>query len=53
MAFEQVAPLGDLYVSWTGGDREVLLAAPGARGGDPAIGQRTAKATATSEEDYT
>jgi segregation and condensation protein A len=23
VAFEQVAPLGELYVSWTGGDREV------------------------------
>ena len=34
VSFEQVAPLGELYVSWTGGDREVLLAAPGARGGD-------------------
>ena len=47
VAFEQVAPLGDLYVSWTGGDREVLLAAPGALGGDPAT------ATVESEEDYT
>jgi segregation and condensation protein A len=45
VTFEQVAPLGELYVTWTGGDREVLLAAPGARSGDgaPVTG---------SEEDY-
>jgi segregation and condensation protein A len=30
VSFEQVAALGDLYVSWTGGDREVVLAPPGA-----------------------
>jgi hypothetical protein len=35
IAFEQVVPLGDLYVTWTGGDRAVLLAPPGATGGDP------------------
>ena len=29
VAFEQVAPLGELYVSWTGGDREVVLSPPG------------------------
>ena len=46
MAFEQVSPLGDLYVTWTGGDREVRLAPPGARPGDPA------SATETEEEDY-
>jgi segregation and condensation protein A len=45
VAFEQLAPLGELYVSWTGGEREVLLAPPGARGGD------AARAT-ESEEDY-
>ena len=28
VAFEQVSPLGDLYVTWTGGDREVKLARP-------------------------
>jgi segregation and condensation protein A len=48
VAFEQVAPLGDLYVSWTGGDRAVLLAAPGARGGDPGT-----PSDSESEEDYT
>ena len=46
VAFEQVAPLGELYVTWTGGDREVGLAPPGARPGDPA------SATETEEEDY-
>src|ERR1700743_3792764 len=30
VAFEQVSPLGELYVTWTGGDREVMLAPPGA-----------------------
>src|SRR3984885_2055674 len=34
VAFEQVSPLGELYVTWTGGDREVNLAPPGARAGD-------------------
>jgi segregation and condensation protein A len=34
IAFEQLEALGDLYVTWTGGEREVLLAAPGARGGE-------------------
>ncbi len=43
ITFEQVSPLGELYVSWTGGDREVLLAPPGASGGAPA----------ETEEDYT
>jgi segregation and condensation protein A len=28
VAFEQVTALGELYVSWTGGDREVVLAPP-------------------------
>jgi segregation and condensation protein A len=44
IAFEQVAPLGELYVSWTGGDRTVLLAPPGATGGD---------VTTETEEEYT
>jgi segregation and condensation protein A len=30
VAFEQVSPLGDLYVSWIGADREVELSPPGA-----------------------
>ena len=46
VAFEQVSPLGELYVTWTGGDREVSLAPPGAAAGDPAA------ATETEEEDY-
>jgi segregation and condensation protein A len=46
VAFEQVSPLGDLYVTWTGGDREVQLAAPGARGGD------AVPVTESEEEDY-
>src|ERR1700678_696108 len=50
VAFEQVSPLGDLYVSWTGGGREVLLAARGARGGDPAT---PSDSDPESEEDYT
>jgi segregation and condensation protein A len=61
VAFDQVTALGDLYVTWTGGDREVLLAAPGAKGGDPDGGDPdggdpdggdTASATETEEEDY-
>ena len=36
VAFEQVSPLGELYVTWTGGDREVELAPPGARRGEAA-----------------
>jgi segregation and condensation protein A len=46
VAFEQVSPLGELYVTWTGGDRSVLLAPPGAKGGD------AASPTETEEEDY-
>jgi segregation and condensation protein A len=46
VAFEQVAPLGELYVTWTGGDREIQLAPPGARGADGV------PATSTEEEDY-
>jgi segregation and condensation protein A len=30
VTFDQVLPLGDLYVTWTGGSREVVLAPPGA-----------------------
>ena len=43
VSFEQVSPLGELYVTWTGGDREIRLAPPGATAGD----------RATEEEDYT
>ena len=45
VAFEQVSPLGELYVTWTGGDRDILLAPPGASGD-------AAQATKTEEEDY-
>jgi segregation and condensation protein A len=45
VAFEQVTPLGELYVTWTGGDREVALAAPGAGIDDPR--------NTESGEDYT
>src|SRR6202167_2535100 len=45
VAFEQVAALGELYVTWTGGDREVALAPPGAGSVDAG--------TTESEEDYT
>jgi segregation and condensation protein A len=48
ITFEQVAPLGELYVSWTGGDREVRLAAPNSVGGDV-----TGVNTETGDEDYT
>jgi segregation and condensation protein A len=44
VAFDQVLPLGELYVSWTGGDREVMLSPPAAG---------TANGPAESEEDYT
>jgi segregation and condensation protein A len=47
VAFEQVAPLGELYVTWTGGDREIRLAPPGAQAGDAAL------PGPTEEEDYT
>ena len=52
MGFEQLTPLGDLYVTWTGGDREVRLDPPGARKGDAvpaALGDTT---TESEEEDY-
>jgi segregation and condensation protein A len=44
VAFEQVSPLGELYVTWTGGDRDVPLAPPGAAGD-------AAQATDTQEEE--
>jgi segregation and condensation protein A len=58
VAFEQVTPLGELYVSWTGGDRDVVLDPPGARlgdgdgygGGDGDTGDDD---TTESEEEYT
>ena len=46
VAFEQLAPLGDLYVTWTGGGRQFQLAPPGARGGE------AGPATESEEEDY-
>ena len=46
IAFEQAESLGDLYVTWTGGEREIRLAAPGARGGD------AVPAAESEEEDY-
>ena len=52
VSFEQVAPLGELYVSWTGGDREFRLAAPGARGGD-AVTATDPDSLSEEEEDYT
>lgn len=45
IAFEQVVALGELYVTWTGGDREVTLAPPGTRGDAAAVAGPT-------EEDY-
>ena len=49
-----MAPLGDLYVTWTGGDREVLLAPPGARGGDSGDtgGSGDTGDSGADEEDY-
>ena len=44
VTFDQVLPLGELYVSWTGGDREVVLSPPAAG---------TVSAPPESEEDYT
>jgi segregation and condensation protein A len=49
VSFEQVAPLGELYVSWTGGDREVQLEPPGTRGGEAVTATET---DSESEEDY-
>ena len=48
VGFEQLSPLGELYVTWTGGDREVRLDPPGAGEGDAAL----APPTETEEEDY-
>jgi segregation and condensation protein A len=46
VTFEQVSPLGELYVTWTGGDREILLSPPG-------VGPAGAAGPAmTEEEDY-
>jgi segregation and condensation protein A len=45
VSFEQVVPLGELYVTWTGGDRDVVLAAPGAG----SVGETTQ----SEDEDYT
>ena len=44
VAFDQVTPLGELYVTWTGGDREVAPDPPDGSG---------AVAPTESEEDYT
>jgi segregation and condensation protein A len=44
VAFEQVLPLGELYVTWTGGDRDVPLAPPD-------VGGDAAQATETQEEE--
>jgi segregation and condensation protein A len=44
VTFDQVAPLGELYVSWTGGDREMVPDPPGAG---------SVNASTESEEDYT
>jgi len=43
VSFEQVTPLGDLYVRWTGADREVELSPPGADSAN----------TPTESEEYT
>jgi segregation and condensation protein A len=57
VAFEQVTALGELYVSWTGGDREVVLDPPGAGpdGGDTYgdAFEETYGEPTESEEDYT
>ena len=45
VAFDQVTPLGELYVTWTGGDREMAPAPPDGSGA-PAP-------TESEEEDYT
>ncbi|MGH3171636.1 MAG: segregation and condensation protein A [Trebonia sp.] len=47
VTFEQVVALGELYVTWTGGDQEFVLAPPGARDEDDP------EATDPTEEDYT
>ncbi|HTU72424.1 MAG TPA: segregation/condensation protein A [Trebonia sp.] len=45
VTFEQVMPLGELYVTWTGQDRDVVLAPPGAG----SVGETTQ----SEDEDYT
>ncbi len=52
VAFEQVAPLGELYVSWTGGDREVVLSPPGTEVVLSPPGTGSVGASAEGEEDY-
>jgi len=48
VSFEQVAPLGELYVTWTGGDRDLVPSGPGAGSVKaPADGETD------DEEDYT
>jgi len=47
VAFEQLAPLGDLYVSWTGGDRDVVLSP------DEGTVIAPTESETESEEDYT
>ena len=51
VAFEQVSPLGELYVTWTGGDREIRLAPPGA-GRRPGTGDRRPKKKTTYEQRF-
>jgi segregation and condensation protein A len=46
VAFEQLAPLGDLYVTWTGGGRQFQLVPPGTRRAE------AGPATENEEEDY-
>ena len=45
VAFDQVTPLGELYVTWTGGDREMAPAPPDGSG--------ALAPTESEEEDYT
>jgi segregation and condensation protein A len=55
VTFEQVSPLGELYVSWTGGDRAVPLAPPEGSSSGAAGDSSADNATLDngSEEDYT
>ncbi len=48
VAFEQAVPLGELCVRWTGGDREVTLAPPGA--GDDGAGDDGAGDDGTGDD---
>jgi segregation and condensation protein A len=50
VAFDQISPLGELYVSWTGGDRAVPLV-PSASSSGASSGDATQENG--SEEDYT